>query len=51
MGFSYGADGSHDTYVFRNGALTDQHFAAPQPMQQPTTPLCADPDYGTGCGY
>jgi hypothetical protein len=47
MGFSYNADGSHDTYVFRNGALFDQHFGAPEPMQQmqplqSTQPLLPD---------
>ena len=44
MGFSYNADGSHDTYVFRNGALFDQHFGAPEPMQPPqsTQPLLPD---------
>jgi hypothetical protein len=34
MGFSFNADGSHDTYVFRNGALFDQHYEAPQPNFQ-----------------
>ena len=54
MGFSDNADGSHDTYVFRNGALFDQHFSGNATMPQsvpPAPPLCADPNYGTGCGY
>jgi hypothetical protein len=53
MGFSYNADGSHDTYVYRNGALFDQHFGNPTPVPPvpAAPPLCADPDYGTGCGY
>jgi hypothetical protein len=35
MGFSYNADGSHDTYVFRNGNLFDNHYEALAPMPQP----------------
>jgi hypothetical protein len=45
MGFSCNADGSHDTYVFRNGALFDRHYEGPQlPASPPSAvePLLPD---------
>ena len=38
MGFSNNADGSMSTYVFRKGALYENDYAAPPPMQAPPLP-------------